>query len=106
MFKQINAMITILPKVMTVVALVEPIFDEKATGEVKKEAALSALRGLGLNESLIVIAEDLIDLVVSVFNAVGIFSKRDHTEGKVAQELLSVEAAMLKSQASSVERVQ
>jgi hypothetical protein len=101
MFKQINAIFTLLPKVMAVVMLVEPLFDATVSGSEKKEAALNVLRNLNLNENLIKIADDLIDVVVGVLNTFQIFSKKDPLDNVVADELLSVEAAQLKRAAAA-----
>jgi len=101
MFKQLNAIFTLLPKVMAVVALVEPLFDENVSGGEKKVAALNVLRNLGLSENLVNIADDLIDVVVGVFNTFGIFGKKSPLDNVVSEELLSVEAAALKRQAAA-----
>jgi len=59
MFRNISAVFTLLPKVVAVVTLVEPLFDASVPGARKKEAALEALRAAGVPDVLIGVAEDL-----------------------------------------------
>lgn len=96
MFQRINATLTLLPKVIAVVTIIEPLFNASVPGEKKKDAALNALRSVGTPDVLLDVASDLIDLVISVFNAIGVFKKADGSEGNVADEELTPEAAALR----------
>jgi hypothetical protein len=75
MFKTLGVILTWLPKIVTVVILAEPLINPEAGGAEKKRAALSALKALGVPESALPVVDDLIDLVVTVFNQFGIFDK-------------------------------
>ena len=103
MFKNISAVFTLLPKVVAVVTLIEPLFDAAVPGKRKKDAALEALRAAGVPEVLIGVAEDLVDLVVSVFNAIGVFKKSDGTAASVDESELSAEAAAMKRAATAAD---
>jgi hypothetical protein len=96
MFQRINATLTLLPKVIAVVTIIEPLFNASVPGERKKQAALDALKSVGTPDAILDVASDLIDLVISVFNAIGVFKKADGSEGNVADEELTPEAAALK----------
>ena len=92
MFKQLQSVFTLLPKVLAVVQLVEELLDPSVDGVEKKRVALEALRNAGVSESLMAIASGLIDTVVAVLNALGVFDR----EGVVGDEQLASEVAGLK----------
>ncbi len=96
MFQKINATLNVLPKVIAVVTIIEPLFNDSVPGGRKKEAALNALRSVGTPDAILDVASELIDLVISVFNAIGVFKKADGTQGDVDDAELTPEAAALK----------
>jgi len=75
--KNVRAALNLLPRVTATVLLIEELFDTETSGAEKKEIAVDALAEVGLPERFLTVAEDMIDLVVSVLNAVGVFDKTE-----------------------------
>jgi len=98
MWAKITAVFALLPKIVAVVQLVEELLDPSVSGEEKKQVALDALVAAGIPEGWVPIADGLIDTVVAVFNALGIFRKVKNPEEP------SVEVAKLSATAVEARR--
>lgn len=75
MFAKISLVIAWLPRIVAVAMLVEELLDEEATGSDKKETALRFLARQGLPERYVAVIGSVIDLVVDVMHAVGVFKR-------------------------------
>lgn len=85
--KNIRATLNVVPRVMAVVMLLEELLDDTVPGAKKKQMALDALEEVGLPDRFINIADDTIDLVVSILNAVGVFESTERTPDVQESEL-------------------
>lgn len=75
-----------LPRIVVVVRMVEAIVEPGTTGADKRDAAIDALRKLGMSDELVAVAGSLIDTVVTVLNTFGVFDRdAGETPGEVAE---------------------
>lgn len=97
MFAKIALVISWLPRVVAVAMLVEDLLDEAVPGTEKKEAALTFLQRQGLPNQYVAVIESLIDLVVDVLHATGVFKRRKNEVQDV-----TVDASLLRDEVVAV----
>lgn len=85
----IGTIIRLLPRIVSVVLLVDDLV--AAPGPRKREIALEMLENAGLPEDVEKIAAGMIDVVVSVLNALGILGRSDGNGGTVPEPTIPEE---------------
>lgn len=76
MFAKISAFFSILPTVLVIVQMVEAFLDPSTPGEEKKRVALDILERVGVPQRYVNVADRLIDMVVSILHALGVFDRQ------------------------------
>lgn len=75
MLSKITAVFTLLPTVLVVVQMIESMIDPTTSGAEKKRLAMAALRRVGVADRYVAVADSMIDTVVSLMNAFGVFQR-------------------------------
>lgn len=93
MWSKITLVLSLLPKIIAVVKLVDDILDPATDGAAKKQYALDIFRQLAVPEKVLPMVSEVIDVVVAVLNFFGLLGRSKTPDAPVAPENdLSVEA--------------
>lgn len=80
MWAKISLVLSLLPKIIAVVKLVDEIMDPETPGAEKKEYALDIFREVGIPENVIPMVGEVLDVVVAVLHFFGLLSRKKDVE--------------------------
>lgn len=96
MWSKITLVLSLLPKIIAVVKLVDDILDPATEGADKKAYALDIFRKLGVPDNVMPMIGEVLDVVVAVLNFFGLLGR------KKSQEEPAVDATVLAPAAAKV----